>query len=132
MTPAPPKPPRWPAQASPKSKPPAALAASRCTLPPATAFPGGYARSSRSISAVAFTGTGTGMERDWAGEGRIWQADLPSAESIGQLAAERALARPGSTKPKTGTYPVLFDERIASSLIGHLIAARSEEHTSEL
>ncbi|OHC57601.1 MAG: modulator protein [Rhodobacterales bacterium RIFCSPHIGHO2_02_FULL_62_130] len=86
-------------------------------------FSGGYARSSRSISAVAFTGTGTGMERDWAGEGRIWQADLPSAESIGQLAAERALARAGSTKPKTGTYPVLFDERIASSLIGHLIAA---------
>ena len=86
-------------------------------------FSGGYARSSRSISAVAFTGQGTGMERDWAGEGRIWQADLPSAESIGSLAGERALARAGATKPKTGTYPVLFDERIASSLIGHLLSA---------
>ena len=86
-------------------------------------FSGGYARSSRSISAVAFTGEGTGMERDWAGEGRIWQSDLPSAESIGTLAGERALARAGATKPKTGTYPVLFDERIASSLIGHLLSA---------
>ncbi len=86
-------------------------------------FSGGYARSSRSTSAVAFTGQGTGMERDWAGEGRIWQADLPSAESIGTLAGERALARAGATKPKTGTYPVLFDERIASSLIGHLLSA---------
>jgi len=26
-------------------------------------------------------------------------------------------------KPKTGAYPVLFDERISSSLIGHLVAA---------
>ena len=86
-------------------------------------FSGGYARSSRSISAVAFTGTGTGMERDWAGEGRIWQSDLPDAASIGALAAERALSRAGATKPKTGTYPVLYDERIASSLIGHLLGA---------
>lgn len=86
-------------------------------------FSGGYARSSRSVSAVAFTGAGAGMERDWAGEGRIWRADLPSAASIGALAAERALARRGATRPKTGTYPVLFDERIASTLIGHLLGA---------
>src|SRR5690606_20853915 len=33
-------------------------------------FSGGYARSSHSLSAVAFTGQGTGMERDWAAEGR--------------------------------------------------------------
>ena len=86
-------------------------------------FSGGYVRSSRSTSAVAFTGTGTGMERDYAGEGRIYQFDMPSAVEIGALAAERALARAGATKPKTGSYPVLFDERVASSLIGHLLSA---------
>ena len=86
-------------------------------------FSGGYARSSRSISAVAFTGSGTGMERDWAGESRVYQADLPGAEGIGALAAERALARSGAIKPVTGVYPVLFDERVASSLIGHLLSA---------
>ena len=86
-------------------------------------FSGGYARSSRSTSAVAFTGTGTGMERDYAGEGRIYQADMPSSVEIGTLAAQRALARAGATKPKTGSYPVLFDERVASSLIGHLLSA---------
>lgn len=86
-------------------------------------FSGGYARTSRSTSAVAFTGDGTSMERDWAGEGRIWQADLPLAESIGALAGERALARLGARKPSTGTFPVLFDERVAASLIGHLLAA---------
>ena len=86
-------------------------------------FSGGYARSSRSTSAVAFTGSGTGMERDYAGEGRTHQSDMPLAGDIGTLAATRALARAGASKPKTGSYPVLFDERVASSLIGHLLSA---------
>lgn len=86
-------------------------------------FAGGYARSSRSLSTVAFTGQGTGMERDWAGESRTYQSDLPAADGIGTLAADRALSRAGAVKPRTGTYPVLFDERIASSLIGHLLSA---------
>jgi PmbA protein len=86
-------------------------------------FAGGYQRTSRSLSAVAFTGEGTGMERDWAGESRVFQADLPGATDMGILAGDRALARLGAVKPVTGTYPVLFDERIASSLIGHLLGA---------
>lgn len=86
-------------------------------------FSGGYGRTSHSLSAVAFTGSGTGMERDWAAEGRTFAADMPGAEGIGALASRRALERAGATKPKTGTYPVLFDERVASSLIGHLISA---------
>ncbi|MDP4033206.1 MAG: TldD/PmbA family protein [Pseudorhodobacter sp.] len=95
----------------------------RMHLAASNGFSGGYARTSRSVSAVAFTGNGSGMERDWAAEQRIFQADLPSAESVGELAAERALARLGARQPLTGSYPVLFDERIASSLIGHLLAA---------
>ena len=86
-------------------------------------FAGGYARSSRSLSAVAFTNSGTGMERDWAAEGRIYAADLPSAEEIGALAAARALDRVGARKPKTGSYPVLYDERISSGIIGHFLGA---------
>ena len=95
----------------------------RMHLAASNGFAGGYARSSRSVSAVAFIGEGTGMERDWAGEGRIYAADMPDAEGIGRLAAERALARAGAVKPRTGAYPVLFDERVASSLIGHLLSA---------
>ncbi|MFN3955643.1 MAG: TldD/PmbA family protein [Pararhodobacter sp.] len=86
-------------------------------------FSGGYMRSSRMISCVAITGDGTAMERDWASEGRIFQADLPDAESIGRLAGERAVARAGARKPPSGTFPVLYDERVAASLIGHLVAA---------
>lgn len=86
-------------------------------------FSGGYGRTSHSLSAVAFVGTGTGMERDWAAEGRIFAADMPGAEEIGARAAERALSRLGAGKPPTGAFPVVFDERVASSLIGHLIQA---------
>lgn len=86
-------------------------------------FAGGYGRTSHSLSATAFCGTGTGMERDWAGEGRTHAEDMPGAEGIGALAAERALARLGAVKPPTGHCPVLFDERVAASLVGHLLSA---------
>ncbi|GGE56244.1 TldD/PmbA family protein [Actibacterium pelagium] len=86
-------------------------------------FSGGYARTDRGISCSAITGTGANMERDFAGEARIYQNDLPSPESIGQQAAERALARANARQPATGAYPVLFDERISTSLIAHLTSA---------
>ncbi len=86
-------------------------------------FSGGYARTMHSTSCIAITGQGTAMERDWAAESRVHLADLPEAEGIGALAAERAAARAGARKPPSGAWPVLYDERIASSLIGHLVAA---------
>jgi PmbA protein len=48
---------------------------------------------------------------------------MPGADEIGRLAAERTLQRVGAVKPRTGTFPVLYDERVASSLIGHLLSA---------
>ena len=86
-------------------------------------FSGGYGRTSTSLSAVAFTGQGTAMQRDYAGEQRVHAADLPAADQIGRLAAERTLARVGSVKPRTGTFPVVYDERVAASLVGHLLSA---------
>ena len=86
-------------------------------------FSGGYHRTSRSTSCVAIAGTGTGMERDYDGDQRIFQSDLRSPAEIGRTAAERTLERMNPRKPKTGAYPVLFDERISSSLIGHLLMA---------
>lgn len=86
-------------------------------------FSGGYARSSRSTFCVAITGDGLTMERDHNGEGRIYGSDLPSAAEIGRIAGERTVERANPGRPPTGTFPVLFDERISSSLIGHLVAA---------
>ncbi|PQO21912.1 modulator protein [Rhodobacteraceae bacterium WD3A24] len=86
-------------------------------------FSGGYARTSRNVSCVAITGEGTAMERDYHAEGRTFQADLPDPAWVGRLAGERAAARAGARRPRTGAFPVLYDERIAGSLINHLLAA---------
>ncbi len=86
-------------------------------------FSGGYARTGRSVSCVAISGEGTGMERDYDGDSRTWAADLRDPADVGRTAGERAVAMQGARRPKTGTYPALFDERISSSLIGHLLAA---------
>lgn len=95
----------------------------RIFLAATNGFAGGYGRTSRSTSAVAISGEGLKMERDWAAESRTYQSDLPAAEEIGHLAGRRAAERAGARKPKTGAYPVLFDERIAAGLIGHLLSA---------
>ena len=86
-------------------------------------FSGGYSRTQRSTSCVAITGSGTEMERDYYGESRVYQSDLPSPEDIGRIAGERTAARSGAKKPPTGAFPVLFDERIAASLVGHILQA---------
>jgi len=86
-------------------------------------FAGGYARTSISAHSVAIAGDGLEMERDYAGESRVFTADLPDVAEIGQLAGERAVERMGARKPPTGSFPVLYDERIATSLIGHLLSA---------
>lgn len=86
-------------------------------------FHGGYGRTGHSRSITAFCGSGTAMERDYAGEGRAHLADLPDIAAIGHKAADRALERLGAVKPPTGTYPVVYDERIAASLVGHLLSA---------
>ncbi len=95
----------------------------RVHLAATNGFSGGYARSSRSTSCVAISGEGTGMERDYDGDSRTFQADLRDAKEIGRKAGERAVEQVGARQPATGSFPVLFDERISSSLIGHLLAA---------
>jgi len=95
----------------------------RIHLAATNGFSAGYARSDRGLSCVAISGTGTGMERDYDYDSRVFQSDLRDAEEIGQTAAARAVERAGARKPRTGAYPVLFDERIASALIGSLLQA---------
>lgn len=95
----------------------------RMHLAATNGFIGGYVRTDNALSAVAISGQGSNMERDYSGEVRVYANDLPRAEDVGRKAGERAAARAGAKKPPTGAFPVLFDERVSSSLIDHVLSA---------
>ncbi|MDO6522856.1 TldD/PmbA family protein [Shimia thalassica] len=101
----------------------AGYSATQVHLAATNGFSGGYARTSRATSCVAIAGEGDRMERDYDGDSRIFQSDLRSPTEIGTSAGERAISRLDAIQPPTGAYPVLFDERISTSLVGHLLAA---------
>jgi PmbA protein len=86
-------------------------------------FSSGYSYSACGVSTSAIAGEGLEMQRDYSSDVRVFQSDLRSPEDIGREAGERAAALLGARKPPTGHYPVLFDERISTSLIGHLLMA---------
>jgi PmbA protein len=101
----------------------AAYGRRRVHLAATNGFSGGYVRTDWSLAAVAITGEGTKMERDWYGETRSHGSDLPTPEEVGRFAGERTVALAGARKPPTGSFPVLYDERVSASLIGHILAA---------
>ena len=88
-------------------------------------FAGGYARTSHSVSATALAGEGTAMQRDYDYHSATFLADLDDATAIGRSAAHRAIARLNPSRPATAKLPVVFDPRVAGSLIGHLAGAIS-------
>ena len=88
-----------------------------------TGFHGSYLRSSHGISMMAIAGEGTGMERDYDFTSAIHASDLASPESVGRRAGERTVARANPRKVATCKVPVVFDPRVAGSLVGHLVGA---------
>lgn len=86
-------------------------------------FAGGYARTSHSVSATALAGTGTGMERDWDYSSVLHLSDLGDAATIGRHAGEKAVRRLNPRRPASARLPVVFDPRVAGSLLGHLSGA---------
>lgn len=88
-------------------------------------FSGERAASRYSLHASAIAGEGAGMER--AGEGRTVRKheDLPSPEEIGLEAGRRAAARVGPRKLASTTAPVIFENRVAASVISPLLGAIS-------
>ena len=86
-------------------------------------FRGAYLGSSHGLSMTAIAGEGTGMERDYDYSSVRHASDLESAEKIGRSAGERAVARLNPRKVSTRKVPVVFDPRIAGSLVSHLASA---------
>jgi PmbA protein len=105
----------------------ASAGASGSTIAMATSsgFSGAYRTSSHSCSASVIAGEGATMQRDYAWHSARHLEDLDAAAEIGRKAGERAVARLNSGRPKPGKYPVLFDPRVSSTLLGHYVGAIS-------
>ena len=88
-------------------------------------FCSAYASTSHGLSASVLAGEGSAMQRDYAWRSAHHGADLPSPESIGTLAGQRAVARLAPGGLKSGAMSVVFDPRVGGSLVGHLIGAMS-------
>jgi len=86
-------------------------------------FRGAYLSSSQSVSMTAIAGAGTEMERDYDYSTALHAADLEPAEKVGRTAGERTVERLHPRKVETRRVPVVFDRRVAGSLIGHLAGA---------
>jgi PmbA protein len=86
-------------------------------------FCGAYLGSRHGISIEAIAGEGTGMERDFDFTSARHGADLEAAEKIGRSAGERAVKRLSPRKVTTRRVPVVYDRRVAASLVGHLSSA---------
>ena len=90
-------------------------------------FAGGYASSSHGVSVSAIAGEGLNMERDYAYSSARHRGDLRDVAEIGGEAGERAVKRLNPRKPASGAYPVVFDRRLASGLVGSLLGAANGE-----
>jgi PmbA protein len=88
-------------------------------------FSGLHRASGFSIGASAIAGDDDGMETGYDGRSVRWQGDLPSPEAIGAEAGRRAVSRLGARKIASTTAPVIFENRLAASLLGPLIGAIS-------
>jgi PmbA protein len=86
-------------------------------------FRGAYLSSGQSISMTAIAGEGTAMERDYDYSSALHGSDLESPEKVGRTAGERAVARLNPRKVETKRVPVIFDRRVAGSLVSHLAGA---------
>jgi PmbA protein len=88
-------------------------------------FARAWKRSSFGIGASVVAGEGTAMERDYDGHGANHFEDMESPEEIGTRAGERTIRKLSPRKVNSQTVPVIFDRRISTSLIGHLLGAIS-------
>lgn len=88
-------------------------------------FTGGYRTSSCSMSAVPVARDGGGMERDYWFTLARGAEGLEQPEEVGRRAAERALRRLGPRKVPTQKVPVIFEPRVARTLVDNIFEAVS-------
>ncbi|NNC38601.1 MAG: TldD/PmbA family protein [Acidimicrobiales bacterium] len=88
-------------------------------------FSKGWRSSQHGLSVMAIAEQDGAMERDYDYAGSRWYEDLPTPESIALSAANRALSRLGSKQLPSSAMPVIYDHRVAKSLVSAFTSAIS-------
>ena len=101
----------------------ASASASTFALATSGGFSGGTRASGHSCSVSVVAGEGSNMQRDYGWHSARHAEDLEEPEAIGRRAAERAVARLGNIRLAPGKYAVLFEPRVAGSMLGHFAGA---------
>jgi PmbA protein len=95
----------------------------RILLVASNGFAGAYERTGYAVAASMIAGTGTAMERDHDWHSALHWESLKTPAEIGRTAGERAVRRLNPRKVPSGPLPVLYENRIAGGLVGHLLGA---------
>lgn len=103
----------------------ASASASRWRLVTSHGFDGAYHGSAFGLGAGVIAEKDGAMERGGESRTTRHRSDLPSPQAIGQDAGRRAAARVGARKIASTTAPVIFDHRIAASVLSPLVGALS-------
>ncbi len=86
-------------------------------------FSGGYSTTGHGVSVSVLAGEGTGMERDYEYSSARHAADLEESAELGRKAGERTVRRLNARSVKPCQVPVVYEPRVASSLLGHFAGA---------
>ena len=89
----------------------------------ADGFAGGYTKSSAGLGVSVIAGTGAGMQRDYEFDRSHFPQELRDPKVLGQKAAERACRKLGAESITSRKSTVVFEPRVAISLLGHLASA---------
>ena len=101
----------------------ASFGSSRVVYASSDGFAAEYGKSSASLSVSVIAGTGEGMRRDYAWHRVLHASDLHNPKRIAEEAASRAVNSLNPTTMESGETHVVFEPRIATSLLGHLASA---------
>ena len=103
----------------------ASWADSGWTFVTSTGFEGRQRASSFSLSASVIAGEGDKMERGGEGRTTRHRSDLPTPEAIGAEAGRRAVGRLNPRTLASQSAPVIFENRLAMSVLSPMIGAIS-------
>jgi PmbA protein len=101
----------------------ASFGTSRVAYASSDGFASEYGRSSASLSVSVIAGAGENMRSDYAWHRALHASGLRSPKLIAEEAAERAVNSLNPVTMKSGETHVVFEPRVATSLLGHLSSA---------